>query len=284
MMVYINGKYLKKEKAKISIFDHGFLYGDSVFETLRIYNGNIFRFNKHIVRLKNSGSLIGLNISISNKNLKKICNKLISKNKLKEAKLRITVTRGVGMSNLDPSSCKKLGLIVTISRFKPYSKKAYKEGIKVKVLNIKKNIPQAIPYNLKSGNYLSQVLAKKEALLYKSFEGIMLNNNGEVAEGIISNLFIVKGKILFTPKVSCGGLNGITRGEVVKLARGLRIRVKEIVLTRKYLYKAEEAFFTSTLMEVMPIRKIDNYILGRPGPLTKILIKKYNEMIGRFKR
>ena len=284
MIIYINGKYLNKRDAKISIFDHGFLYGDSIFETLRVYNSKIFRFNEHIIRLKNSGSLIGLSISISSKNLKKICNKLISKNKLKEAKLRITITRGVGAGNLNPSSCKKPGLIITASRFKPYLKKIYKEGIIVKVLNIKKNIPQAIPYNLKSGNYLSQVLAKKEASRYKSFEGIMLNNNGEVTEGIISNFFMVKDEILFTPKIGSGCLNGITRGEVVKLARDLGIRVKEEVLTRKDLYKAKEAFFTSTLMEVMPIRKIDNYVLGKPGSLTKILIKEYKEMIGRFKR
>ncbi|MEK7308618.1 MAG: branched-chain-amino-acid transaminase [Nitrospirota bacterium] len=282
-MIYLNGKLVPKSKAKVSVFDHGFLYGDGVYETLRAYNGIVFKIDEHIKRLFRSASLIGLKIPKTHDDLKRAIYKTIKTNRLKEAYIRISISRGPGPIGLNPELCLKPTLVIISSRFKDYPEKYYKKGLKIAIVDVRKNFKNALNPKIKSLNFLNNILAKIEAKKRGAYEAIMLNYKGNVAEGTITNVFFVKNNILCTPALDVGILDGITRRIILDIAKELKIKTKEGLFTRGHLYNAQEVFISNTTMEVMPVTKVDNIkISSRIGKITKMLGLEYKKKISDY--
>ncbi|MGD0336308.1 MAG: branched-chain-amino-acid transaminase [Candidatus Omnitrophota bacterium] len=281
MKVYINGKFYEKENAKISVFDHGLLYGDGVFEGIRSYSHLVFKLNEHIERLFESAKSIMLEIPLSRQQLIKAVLSTLKENKLSDAYIRLIVTRGEGDLGLDPRKCKGNATIIIITdRILLYPQKYYKEGLKIITVPTVRNLPEALNPQIKSLNYLNNILAKIEAVSAGYDEAIMLDSLGYVAECTGDNIFIVKNKHLYTPPQCMGTLRGITRDSVLEIARRSRIAVHEHVITRHEVYISDECFLTGTAAEIIPVVEVDGRSIGssKPGKITLSLMKKFKEL------
>lgn len=280
MKVYLNGQLVDRKDAKVSVFDHGYLYGDGVFEGIRVYNGLIFRLEQHLDRLYRSAHTIMLEIPILRQELKQAIIVTLKANKLKDAYIRLIVSRGEGDLGLDPRKCKKPNIVIITDKIVLYPKKIYEKGLEIITVPTRRNISEAINPQIKSLNYLNNVMAKIEAVNSGYEEAIMLNNEGYVVECTGDNIFIYKNKVLYTPSVKLGALEGITRDTVNELAGKMKIEVKEDYLTRYDLYNAEECFLTGTAAEIVPVVKIDGRKIGdgKPGKITLQLIRDFKKL------
>ncbi len=278
--VYINGKLYPKGEAKISVFDHGLLYGDGVFEGIRCYNGNVFKFSEHIDRLYDSARAISMEIQLTRDELKDAVINTLKANNLKNSYIRLIVTRGVGKLGLNPFICAESQVIIITDFIQLYSKELYEKGLDAIIVPTIRNHSDALNPNIKSLNYLNNILAKIECINAGATEGIMLNKDGYVAEGTGDNIFIVKDNGIVTPPTTAGILIGITRNVVIELADEAGMTVKEEQLTRDDLYNADECFLTGTAAEIIPVVNLDGRKIasGRPGKVTLSLLKKYQEL------
>ncbi|MBM3254164.1 MAG: branched-chain-amino-acid transaminase [Candidatus Omnitrophica bacterium] len=280
LKVYINGELIDKERATVSVFDHGFLYGDGVFEGIRSYEGLVFKLGEHIDRLFESAHAIMLNIPLSKEELIKAVISTLKVNRLKNAYIRLIVTRGNGDLGLDPRKCKKPTVIIITDKIVLYPGEYYKNGLEIKTVATQRNTPEALNPQIKSLNYLNNILAKIEAINSNVEEALMLNSIGLVTECTGDNIFIAKKGALLTPPLYVGILKGITRGTVISIAKKKRIATSEEVLTRHNLYNADEAFLTGTAAEIIPVVKIDGRPIGggKPGRITKLLMREFRKL------
>jgi branched-chain amino acid aminotransferase len=283
MLVYVNGKFVPKDKASVSVFDHGFLYGDGIYETLRAYNGKLFLLNKHLSRLRHSAEAIELTLPLSLEKIGEALYETIFVNKLKEAYVRIHLSRGRGEIGLDPALCAAPAMIIVSQPFKDYPPELYEKGVSVAIVATRRNHPLAINPVIKSTNFLNNILAKIESLKVGAYEGIMLNWEGYVAEGTISNIFAVKGGTLYTPDLETGILEGVTRDLVLHMARKAHIPTREARLKPHDLTAADECFLTNTTVEVLPVTRVDGTAIGdgKPGPVTGKLLAAYKHEVAK---
>jgi len=286
MYIYLNDRVLPKSEALISVYDHGFLYGDGVYETMRSYDGVIFMIDEHLNRLYRSGSMIGLDIfarleRASFDPLKSAIYETLLANNLKDSYIRITISRGAGPIGLDPALCPLPTMVIMTEPLKQYPQSMYEKGIKVIIPSIRRNSKEAIEPRIKSLNFLNNILAKIEAIRADAYEAVMLNPQGKLSEGTISNVFFMKDGVLFTPSIECGILDGITRSVVINLAKKEGIHVKEGEFTKEDIYSAEEVFLTNTTMEVMPVSEVDGYQY-KVGRISKSLHKAYQEEVRAY--
>lgn len=275
--IWLGDKLVDADQAKVSVFDHGFLYGDGIFEGIRVYGGRIFEFEAHIERLYHSGNAIRLDIPISKADLAKAVEETVKANSIVDGYIRLIVSRGVGDLGLDPFLCEK-GLVVIIAdRIDLYPEELYEKGLRVICAATRRAHPMAIPPRVKSLNYLNNILAKIEAIDRGVGEAIMFNHSGYVAEASGDNVFIIKDGVIYTPPVSAGALDGITRALVIRLARQEGVEVVERNLTRADLYICDEFFLTGTAAEVIGVVEADNRMIGdgKPGKITKMLREKF---------
>lgn len=281
LLIYIDSKFYPKSEAKISVYDHGLLYGDGVFEGIRAYNSVVFKLKEHIDRLYSSAHAILLQIPLTKTEMMKAVIETLKKNNLTNAYTRLVVTRGVGDLGLDPRKCPKPTIIIITDEIKLMDERLKEEGIKAAIVWIRRDAIDATPHNVKSLNYLNHVLGKIEANLAGADEGICLGADGSVCEGIAENIFIVKDGLILTPTTYTGALPGITRREVIKWARELNYEVVEKIITPSELFSADEAFFTGTAAEIIPIREINQRIIGegRPGPITRRLMQRFRRAV-----
>lgn len=284
MWVYVNDRFVPKEEAVVSVFDHGFLYGDGVFETLRAYQGRVFQLAEHLARLERSASTLGIALLVPRDRLADLVRESLTRNRLQEAYLRITVTRGPAEIGLDPALCKAPTVVIVAKPFQPYPEWFYTHGVSVIVAQTRRNPPASLPPHVKSLNFLNNILAKMEATAAGAHEAVLLNHQGEVTEGTISNVFVVQGGRLRTPTVECGILAGITRNVVLGIARELGIPTDETHLTVDDLTGAEECFLTSTTQEVLPVTTVEGRRIGegRPGAITRQLHASFRAGLDRF--
>src|SRR3989338_4097453 len=273
MKVYLNGKFVDESKAVVSVFDHGLLYGDGVFEGIRSYHGLIFKLREHIDRLCESAHTIMLKIPMSKAELIEVVKQSLRVNRLRDAYLRLVVTRGEGDLGLDPRKCTAPTVFVIVDTIELYPKKLYEQGLELITVATQRNVPEALNPQIKSLNYLNNILAKIEAINAGYEEAIMLSPSGYVTECTGENIFIVTGKQLLTPPPYIGVLRGITRQTVMALGTRARLTVREDLLTRHDLFNADEVFLTGTAAEIVPVVKIDGRVIGHgvPGPATKAL-------------
>ena len=280
MKIYIDGQFYDKENAKISVFDHGLLYGDGVFEGIRFYNGRVFRLEEHIDRLFDSARAIALNIGMDKSAVIEATLETIRQNNLQDGYIRLVVTRGVGDLGLNPMLCPKASIFVIASKITLYSADKYENGLDV-VTCATRRIPHgALSPMVKSLNYLNNVMAKIEAQNAGAGEGLMLNEQGFVSECTGDNIFIIKNGVITTPPISSGALAGVTRSVVFDLAAEFSIPIHEPMMTRYDIFTADECFLTGTAAEVIPAVKLDTRLIGdgKPGPITRRLITRFREL------
>ena len=277
LKIWLDGKLVDEKDAKISIFDHGLLYGDGVFEGIRVYNGKVFELDAHIRRLYESAKVIRLEVPMSRSELISAVEKTVEANGVIDGYIRLLVTRGVGTLGLNPFICENSRLIIIADNIQLYPEELYEKGMKVISATTVRNHPLAIPPQVKSLNYLNNILAKIEALDYDVPEAIMYNHEGYVAESTADNVFIVRDGVIYTPPAEAGSLEGITRSIVIRLAKEENLEVVEKNLTRFDLYVCDEFFLTGTAAEVIGIIEIDGRVIGdgKPGPITKLLRKSF---------
>lgn len=279
--IYINGEYFSRENAKISVYDHGLLYGDGVFEGMRIYSGKVFAQEDHLTRLYESARAIALTIPIEIDEMRKALTETVAKNGLEEGYVRLLVTRGGNQLGLDPFRCDNPQVVIIVDSISLYPEKFYTEGLDLVTASTIRNHPAALSPRIKSLNYLNNIMAKIEAIRAGCVEAVMLNHKGEVAECTGDNIFIVRRGRLLTPPVHAGILEGITRNTVMELARGEGIEVAEETLTRHDLFIAEECFLTGSAAEVIPAVKLDGRMIadGKVGPITKRLNEVFKKHV-----
>jgi branched-chain amino acid aminotransferase len=277
--IWLDGKLVEQENAKISVFDHGLLYGDGVFEGIRVYNGRVFELEAHIRRLYESAKVIRLSIAMTQSELAGAVEETVKANNVTDGYVRLVVTRGVGTLGLNPFVCKNGCIFIIADTIQLYPKELYEKGMKVISAATVRNHPMAIPPQAKTLNYLNNILAKIESLDSNVPEAILYNHEGYVAEASGDNVFIVKDGVIYTPPAEAGALPGITQRIVIKLAKKENIQVVEKNLTRFDLYVCDEFFLTGTAAEVIGIVDVDGRIIGdgRPGPITCLLRKKFFE-------
>ena len=280
LQIYIDGTYYPKSQAKISVYDHGLLYGDGVFEGIRSYNGVVFKLREHVERLYDSAHAIMLQIPLTKKQMTEAVLETLRKNKLRDAYVRLVVTRGVGDLGLDPRKCPKPSVIIITDSIKVHEEDAKTKGITTTISWIRRDPVDATTHEIKSLNYLNSVMAKIEANISGVDEAICLDKNGSVCEGVGENLFIVKKDRIFTPPSSVGALPGITATVVVEVARRLGYEVVETNLTPYQLFNADEVFFSGTAVEVVPIREINKRQIsdGKPGLVTKKIMTEFHKI------
>jgi branched-chain amino acid aminotransferase len=280
MKIFLDGKLCNERDAKVSVFDHGLLYGDGIFEGIRAYNGRVFKLKEHIDRLFYSAKAILLEIPLTHAELCKATIDTIRANKLRDAYIRLVVTRGVGNLGLNPRSCKKPSIIIIAGKIQVYPAEMYARGMDIVTVPTVRNLHSALNPAIKSLNYLNNILAKIEANNAGVEEAIMLNSEGFVAECTADNIFIIKNGAVFTPPLSAGALYGVTRQTVIELAEQSGIKVSEPNLTRYDLFNADECFVTGTGAEIMPVVKIDGRVIGagKPGATTTKLIAEYKAL------
>ncbi|MFC4618466.1 branched-chain-amino-acid transaminase [Camelliibacillus cellulosilyticus] len=279
--IYLDGKFVKKEDAVVSVYDHGFLYGDGVFEGIRAYDGNIFRLDQHLKRLYESAHSIMLEIPYNQEELTEIICETIRRNGLQTAYIRVVVSRGVGDLGLDPFLCKKSKLVVIAEALSLFPKALYESGIAVATVPSRRNRPDVLDPKIKSLNYMNNILVKIEAHLAGVSEALMLNDQGYVAEGSGDNVFIVKNGVILTPPCYVGALEGITRNAIIELAKEAGYEIQEAPFTRHDVYVADEAFLTGTAAEVIPVVKADGRAIGdgKPGPVTHHLLEVFRKLV-----
>jgi branched-chain amino acid aminotransferase len=278
--VSINGKLFDKAEAKVSVYDHGFLYGDGVFEGIRIYGGKVFRLDQHIERLYDSARAIGLEIPLSRQQMTDAVISTVKANAKHDGYIRLVVTRGAGSLGLDPRKTTDPQVIVIVDDIALYPAELYEHGLEIASVATIRNHPAALNPRIKSLNYLNNILAKMEAIQAGCLEALMLNHKGEVAECTGDNIFVVKHGLLRTPPPDAGILEGVTRNAVLELARAAGIPTQEAALTRHDVYAADECFLTGTAAEVIPVVKCDGRPIGsgKPGPITRQLREAFHKL------
>ncbi|MGN7855220.1 branched-chain-amino-acid transaminase [Bacillus altitudinis] len=279
--IFLNDELVKKEDAKISVYDHGFLYGDGVFEGIRVYNGNIFRMKEHLDRLYDSARSIMLNIPYSLEELTEKMIHTVERNGLKDAYIRLVVSRGAGDLGLDPNNCGRANTVIIVEPLAIFPKHLYETGIDIVTVPTRRNRPDVLSPKVKSLNYLNNILVRIEAHMAGVSEALMLNDQGYVAEGSADNVFIYKKGKLYTPPGYIGALEGITRNAIMEIAEDLGYEVKEEPFTRHDVYTAEEVFLTGTAAEVIAVVKVDGRIIGegKPGFHTNKLLEQFRERV-----
>ena len=280
MKIYIDGEFYDKENAKISVFDHGLLYGDGVFEGIRFYNGRVFRLDEHIDRLFDSARAIALNIGLEKSAVIEATLETIRQNNLQDGYIRLVVTRGVGDLGLNPMLCPKASMFIIASKITLYSAEKYENGLDVVTCSTRRIPHGALSPMVKSLNYLNNVMAKIEAQNAGAGEGLMLNEQGFVSECTGDNIFIIKNGVISTPPIAAGALAGVTRAVVFELAAEFGIPIREPMMTRYDIFTADECFLTGTAAEVIPAVKLDTRLIGdgKPGPITQRLIGLFREL------
>ncbi len=280
MKVFLNNRLVDKKDAKITVFDHGLLYGDGVFEGIRSYGGLVFKLKEHVDRLFESAKSIELKITMTKKEIMDAIVSTLKANKLMDAYIRLVVTRGTGDLGLDPRKCKEPTIFIITDKIVLYPKEFYENGLEIVIVNTRRNIKEALNPQIKSLNYLNNILAKIEAIKSNAPEAIMLSQDGYVAECTGDNIFIVRDGVLSTPPCNVGALKGVTRLAVMDLAKRDGIKVTEEMMKPQDLYKADECFLTGTAAEIIPVTKIDKNTIsnGKPGKITGKLLAGFREL------
>ena len=278
--IYIDGKFFDEADAKVSVFDHGLLYGDGVFEGIRFYNGRVFRMEEHMERLWDSARSICLDIPLSRPEMDEALLETIRRNNLRDGYVRLVVTRGIGNLGLNPMHCKRPSVIIIVSTIALYPEEVYRNGLTVVTVPTRRMGPATLNPAIKSLNYLNNVLARIEANLANADEALMLNDAGNVAECTADNVFIVKRGQIMTPPITAGALRGITRSVVFDIAAEFGIKISEPEITRHDVYIADEAFLTGTAAEIIPMIKADGRVIGtgKPGPITMRMTARFREL------
>lgn len=278
--VYIDGQFYPESEAKISVFDHGLLYGDGIFEGIRFYNGRVFRLDEHLDRLWDSARSICLEIPMSKAAMAEAVLETIRKNGLRDGYIRQLVTRGVGNLGLNPAQCKRPSVIIIVALIALYPEEVYRNGLTVVTCATRRMGAAALNPAVKSLNYLNNVMARIEANLAGADEALMLNDAGNVAECTADNVFVIKKGHVFTPPITAGALRGITRSVVMDAAVELGFPIKEADITRHDVFTADECFLTGTAAEVIPVIKADGRVIGtgKPGPMTARIIARFREL------
>ena len=280
MKIYIDGSYLRESEAKISVFDHGLLYGDGVFEGIRFYNGRVFQLEGHLDRLWDSARAICLTIPLSREEMTAALLDTVRQNELRDGYIRLIVTRGIGNLGLNPENCRRASVIIIAASIALYPEELYQRGLDVITCGTRRVSPAALSPQVKSLNYLNNIMAKIEAIQAGAGEGLMLNEQGFVAECTGDNIFVFKHGILSTPPISAGGLRGITRAVVFDIAAAFGITVHEPDMTRYDIYTADECFLSGTAAEIIPVISLDKRRIGSgsPGPQTARFIARFREL------
>jgi branched-chain amino acid aminotransferase len=279
MEIYLDGQFVPEEEAKVSVFDHGLLYGDGLFEGIRIYNGRVFKLEEHLNRLYGGAKALLLTIPIDYNQMKSAVLETVKRNELTDGYIRLVVTRGVGDLGLNPNKCPKATVVIIASTIKIYPDEIYQHGMKVVTVSTRRNLIEALNPRVKSLNYLNNIMATLEVNRTDAQEGLMLNADGYVTECIVDNFFLVDAGTVVTPPTSMGALKGVTRDTVMKLAVEAGYQVEERVLTLHDVYVADEAFCTGTAAEIAPITNVDQRVIGdgRPGPITTDLMNRFRK-------
>lgn len=277
LTIYLNGDFVPAEEAKVSVFDHGLLYGDGVFEGIRFYNDRVFKLDEHLQRLYDSAKAIRLEIPLKIKEFEEVILETIRRNNLHDGYIRAVVTRGPGDLGLDPDKCPKPFVFVITASIVLYPEEYYEKGLSVITVPTRRNVPEALNPRIKSLNYLNNILAKIEAKNANVIESIMLSNDGYVVECTGDNIFIIKNEVVSTPPTYIGALEGVTRNAVMDLARGMGLKVVEEIFNRYEIYIADECFLTGTAAEVIPVVKVDGRVIGngKPGRITRELKERF---------
>lgn len=280
LKIFISGKHYDKEDAKISVYDHGLLYGDGVFEGLRSYSGRVFRLREHLERLWDSARAIALTIPGSIEQMEETIYETLRANQLSDAYIRLVVTRGAGSLGLDPNRCSNPQVIIITDKISLYPDELYQNGLSIVTVSTIRNHPASLSPRIKSLNYLNNILAKIEGLQAGCVEALMLNVKGEVAECTGDNIFLVRHGSISTPPLDAGILEGVTRDAVIELAQAAGKEVRQVSLTKHDVYIADECFLTGTAAEVIPVVKVDGRPIGsgKPGPITLDLIKRFHRL------
>jgi branched-chain amino acid aminotransferase len=281
MLVYLNSRFVPKEEATVSVFDHGYLYGDGIYETMRAYNGTLFLLDRHLERLTHSANAISLMLPTPLEEIGKALKETLRVNNLTEAYVRLHFSRGPGEIGLDPALCPEPTMVIMARPFKDYPAEYYERGVSVAIVKTRRNHPLALDPSIKGTNFLNNILAKIESIRAGAYEGIMLNWEGFVAEGTICNIFMVKAGTLVTPALSVGILAGVTRGLVLDLADREHIPTQEAAFGPQELMTADECFITNSTIEVMPVTIIDGKLIGngKPGTVTAALARAYKDEV-----
>lgn len=281
MKIFLDGQFVEKEDAKISVFDHGLLYGDGIFEGIRIYKNCVYRLDEHLERLEYSAKAILLEMPWTRQELSDLVCESCRINDLSDGYIRLIVTRGAGSLGLSPNSCPKPSLIIIADKITLYPKECYTEGLKIVTVPTRRTNAAALNPGVKSLNYLNNIMAKVEAAQAGALEGIMLNDQGNVAECTGDNLFIIHKGVIFTPHASNGALRGITRQAVIDIANAQNLEVREVNLTRYEIWNADECFLTGTAAELIPVVGLDSRSIGTgtPGPITKQLHAAFHDEV-----
>jgi len=281
MLIYLNGKLVPKEEAVVSVYDHGLLYGDGVFEGIRVYEGNIFRLKEHIDRLYESAKTIALELPMSPEETMQATIDTVAANGMRDVYIRLVVSRGIGDLGIDPGNCEKPTFFIIVDKIALYPPEFYQKGISLVTASTRRIPLQCLDPRIKSLNYLNNILAKIEARKAGVPEALMLNQHGRVAECTADNIFIIKGNELKTPSVTEGALPGVTRGAVLELARDMGMKTQETMMGLHDLYNADECFLTGTGAEIVPVIAIDGREIGdgTPGEGTARLLSRYREII-----
>ncbi|GIP49556.1 Branched-chain-amino-acid aminotransferase [compost metagenome] len=279
--IYLDGQYVTKDQAKVSVYDHGFLYGDGIFEGIRIYNGNIFKCKEHLDRLYDSAKSIMLEIPLTYQEMENALVETLRRNELRNGYIRLVVSRGAGNLGLDPNRCPKASVVIIVEQLAIYSEEAYKTGLKTVSVSTRRNIPDALNPKIKSLNYLNNILVKIQSNLSGAGEAIMLNAQGYVTEGSGDNIFIVKNGMITTPPCYLGALDGITRQAIIEICRKRGYSIQEQPFTLHDVYVADEVFLTGTAAEVIAVREVDGRIIGEghAGPITLKLLEEFRAIV-----
>ena len=279
MQIYISGKYFDRENAKISVFDHGFLYGDGVFEGMRSYNGKVFRLRDHMIRLWNSAKALMIEIPLTLEGMESAIDETLKVNDIQDGYIRLLVTRGAGTLGLDAHLCKEPQVIIIADRLALYPKEYYEKGLEIITASTVRTNPSMVSPQIKSMNYLNNILAKIEGHQAGCIEVLMLNMKGEVAECSGDNIFIISKGTLHTPPSEAGILEGITRQTVLDIAADMGIPIKEVPMTRYDIFSADECFLTGSAAELIPVVKLDGRLIGngKPGTMTQKLLERFHK-------
>lgn len=281
LVIYLNGEYVPEDEAKVSVFDHGFLYGDGVFEGIRAYHGKVFRLGEHIDRLYDSAKAINLEIPLTKEEMIEVVCETCRRNNLTDAYIRLVVSRGKGDLGLDPRKCPRPTILNIAASITLYPEELYRTGLEVITVPTRRNIPEGVNPRIKSLNYLNNIMAKIEANIAGVPEAVLLNQEGYVAECTGDNIFIIKNGVLKTPAPYVGLLEGVTRNAIIELAKKRGIPVQETVFPRYDLFTADECFLSGTAAELIPVVKIDDRVIGdgKPGPIFNQLLADFHELV-----